>query len=139
MDDITEAESSPAQPEVAVAIVTSGLGVVICRRRDGNPPWSFPGGKVEPGESPEDAASAGDARRDRAAGPGYRGDRQQGASGGRGRDDVRGGELAAEPGVMVGDDGELIDFRWVSLAEAEAPMEEMSGDVRRFLALVLGS
>jgi hypothetical protein len=39
---------------------------------------------------------------------------------------------------MVGDDGELIDVRWVSLAEAEAPMEEMSGDVRCVLALVLG-
>ena len=41
---------------VAAAVVTSGLGVLVGRRRDGNPPWMFPGGKIEPGESPEDAA-----------------------------------------------------------------------------------
>ena len=41
---------------MAVAIVTSGLGVLVGRRRDGNPPWTFPRGKIEPGESPEDAA-----------------------------------------------------------------------------------
>jgi 8-oxo-dGTP pyrophosphatase MutT (NUDIX family) len=46
----------PGQQVVAAAIVTSHLGVLIGRRRDGSPPWTFPGGKIEPGESPEDAA-----------------------------------------------------------------------------------
>ncbi len=41
---------------MAAAIVTSRLGVLAGRRRDGNPPWTFPAGKVEPGESQEDAA-----------------------------------------------------------------------------------
>jgi 8-oxo-dGTP pyrophosphatase MutT (NUDIX family) len=41
---------------VAVAIVTSRRGVLVGKRRDGEPPWVFPGGKIEPGESPEDAA-----------------------------------------------------------------------------------
>lgn len=41
---------------MAVAVVTSRLGVLVDRRRNGNPPWTFPGGKIEPGESPEDAA-----------------------------------------------------------------------------------
>jgi 8-oxo-dGTP diphosphatase len=43
-------------PLVAVAVVTSAPGVLLGRRRDGNPPWAFPGGKAEPGETPVDAA-----------------------------------------------------------------------------------
>jgi 8-oxo-dGTP diphosphatase len=43
-------------PEVAVAIVTSHLGVLVGKRNDGKPSWTFPGGKIEPGESLEDAA-----------------------------------------------------------------------------------
>ena len=38
-----------------MAVVTSDLGVLGGRPRDGNPPWVLPGGKIEPGESPEDA------------------------------------------------------------------------------------
>jgi 8-oxo-dGTP pyrophosphatase MutT (NUDIX family) len=41
---------------VALAVVTSKLGVLVGRRRDGNPPWTLPGGWVEPGESPADTA-----------------------------------------------------------------------------------
>ena len=44
-----------AQPVVA-AIVTSRLGVLVGRRHDGKPPWTFIAGEVEPGERPEDAA-----------------------------------------------------------------------------------
>jgi 8-oxo-dGTP diphosphatase len=43
-------------PAVAVAVVTCGLGVLLARRVDGNPPWVFPGGKVEPGETASAAA-----------------------------------------------------------------------------------
>ena len=52
--------TSPGLPEspgaVALAVVTYRLGVLVGRRRDGNPLWTFAGGKIEPGESPEDAA-----------------------------------------------------------------------------------
>ena len=41
---------------VAAAIVISSEGVLIGRRNDGNPPWTFIAGEVEPGERPEDAA-----------------------------------------------------------------------------------
>jgi 8-oxo-dGTP diphosphatase len=41
---------------VAVAVITSPLGVLMARRRDGNPPLTFPGGAVEPGETPMQAA-----------------------------------------------------------------------------------
>src|SRR5580692_6674761 len=47
------------QPEpqpVVAAIITSPLGVLVGRRNDGSPPWTFIAGEVEPGESPEDAA-----------------------------------------------------------------------------------
>ncbi|MGI5128053.1 NUDIX domain-containing protein [Pseudonocardia sp. CA-107938] len=42
--------------EVVVAIVTDARGVLVGQRRDGAPPWTFPGGKIEPGETPEAAA-----------------------------------------------------------------------------------
>jgi 8-oxo-dGTP diphosphatase len=40
---------------VVVGIVASHLGVLAGRRRDGQPPWTFPGGKVEQGETPKAA------------------------------------------------------------------------------------
>jgi 8-oxo-dGTP diphosphatase len=48
--------SESRRPAVAVAIVTCDRGILVGQRRDGNPPWTFPGGKIEPGESPEGAA-----------------------------------------------------------------------------------
>jgi 8-oxo-dGTP pyrophosphatase MutT (NUDIX family) len=40
----------------AVAVVTSPLGVLAGRRRDGIPRWVFPGGTIEDGETAEQAA-----------------------------------------------------------------------------------
>jgi 8-oxo-dGTP diphosphatase len=51
---VTESASGPA---VAGAVVTSRLGVLAGRRRDRIPRWVFPGGKIKPGEAPEDAAA----------------------------------------------------------------------------------
>ena len=56
MARVTGPATAPGTPAVAVAIVTGPSGVLIGRRGDGVPPWTFPGGKIEPGESPEDAA-----------------------------------------------------------------------------------
>jgi len=42
---------------VALAVITSRLGVLAVRRTDGTPPWSFPGGKIEPGEAAVEAAA----------------------------------------------------------------------------------
>jgi 8-oxo-dGTP diphosphatase len=44
------------EPVVALAVVTSPLGVLLIQRRDRTPPWSFPGGTIEPGETAEQAA-----------------------------------------------------------------------------------
>jgi len=43
-------------PRVVAVVVTCPLGVLAVRRADGRPPWAFPGGTIEPGESPADAA-----------------------------------------------------------------------------------
>src|SRR5579859_7620100 len=87
MDDMTDPGSRPARPEVAVAIVTSDLGVLVGRRRDGTPPLTFPGGaRREPGGR----RGTGDARGDRAAGPGYRNHRRASAPEDRGDDHLRG-------------------------------------------------
>jgi 8-oxo-dGTP diphosphatase len=41
---------------VALAVIISPRGVLVLRRRDHVPPWAFPGGKIEPDETPADAA-----------------------------------------------------------------------------------
>ena len=56
MSDHVEAARLPdprlqAGPLVALAIVTGPAGVLAGRRRDGVPPWAFPGGTVETGET----------------------------------------------------------------------------------------
>jgi 8-oxo-dGTP diphosphatase len=123
---------------VAVAIVTSRLGVLVGRCRDGNPPWTFPGGKMEPCESPVDAAV-----RETLEETGLQ-IRATGIVGNRVHPMTGvlmvyvAAEPAAEPDVVADGSGELAEVRWVSLAAAEALMEEMSGDVRKYLALVLG-
>jgi len=43
-------------PRAVAVVVTCPLGVLTVRRADGRPPWAFPGGTIEPGESPADAA-----------------------------------------------------------------------------------
>jgi 8-oxo-dGTP diphosphatase len=55
-DPVTEPTSLPEPLPVVLAIITSEQGVVVAKRRDGIPPWVFPGGEIQPGESPADAA-----------------------------------------------------------------------------------
>jgi 8-oxo-dGTP diphosphatase len=48
----------PALRFVAAALIVRGGEVLICQRRADQPmalQWEFPGGKIEPGESPEEA------------------------------------------------------------------------------------
>lgn len=43
---------------VAAALILRGSDILICQRREDQPmalQWEFPGGKVEPGETPEEA------------------------------------------------------------------------------------
>ena len=48
---VTDPGTLEEQPVLALAIITSGDGVLIEHRRDGIPPWTFPAGEVNPGET----------------------------------------------------------------------------------------
>jgi ADP-ribose pyrophosphatase YjhB (NUDIX family) len=54
--NVTGPSATPEPRPVVAAIVTSPVGVLIARRNDGKPPWTFIAGEIEPGESPADAA-----------------------------------------------------------------------------------
>jgi 8-oxo-dGTP diphosphatase len=44
------------EPTIVAAIVTSPEGVLLGRRHDGKPPWTFIAGAMETGESPQHTA-----------------------------------------------------------------------------------
>lgn len=137
------AEDVPPPPEikqpVVAAIVTSAKGVLIGRRVDGSPPWTFIAGEVEPGERPEDAA--------------VREVKEETGC------EVRAGEvigerdhpvtgrhmiyMAATPArstrLVVGDEDELAEVRWASLGEALELLPGMFGPVREYLERQLGA
>lgn len=139
-EPMPEPSSVPVKQPVVAAIVTSDRGLLITRRRDGVPPYGFLTGEIEPGESPADAAvreckeeatlaiRAGDAIAERIH--------------------PKTGRLmyymAAEPthgtDLVIGDDDELSEVRWVSLAEADelmAPYGGMYPPVHEYLERVL--
>lgn len=118
---MTERASAPVKIPVVSAIVTSGLGVLISRRNDRDPPWAFIGGKVHEGESPEDAALR-EVKEETGllvkVGPaGLIGERIHPKNG---RHMIY---MHAVPthgtAVFVGDEDELAEVRWVSLDEAD--------------------
>lgn len=130
--------TAPVKPSIATAIVTSKLGVLVERRLDGRPLWTFPAGEIEPGEAPLDAAI-----RETKEETGLQvvishtiGERQHPKTG---RHMIY---LAARPyngtDVHNGDENELAEVKWVSLAEAEDLLAGMFEPVHEHLAHVLG-
>lgn len=132
------AEAAIPRPDIVAVVVTSPLGVLVGRRNDGKPPWTFIAGEVEPGESPEDAAvrevkeetgcliSAGEVI----------GERVHPATG-RHMIYITGHPTHGTD-VFVGDEAELADVRWASLAEADELLPGMFGPVRDYLARTIG-
>jgi 8-oxo-dGTP pyrophosphatase MutT (NUDIX family) len=128
----------PGRRPVVAAIVTSPAGVLVGRRNDGKPPWTFIAGEQEPGERPEDTAvrevkeeaalqiQAGDVIGERVH-----------PKTGRQMIYVAGVPTHGTD-VFVGDEQELAEVRWVNLAETD---ELMGGaiyePVRQHLARVL--
>lgn len=112
--------TKPEHPPVVAAIVTSPLGVLVGRRNDGTPPWTFIAGKIHEGESQADAAV-----REVKEETGLR-VRASSEEIGR-RLHPKTGKLmiylACTPtegtDVFVGDEEELAEVRWVSLAEVD--------------------
>ena len=43
---VTEPLTLPEKPPVALAVITSDRGVLVAKRRDGIPPWTFLGGDI---------------------------------------------------------------------------------------------
>ncbi len=133
-------EEQQARPVVA-AIVTSDRGVLVGRRNDGKPPWTFIAGEQDAvqDESPEDTAV-----REVKEETGLR--IQAGEVIGQ-RVHPKTGRamiyIAAAPthgtDVFVGDEDELAEVRWVGLAEADELMGGMIFEpVREHLARELG-
>jgi 8-oxo-dGTP pyrophosphatase MutT (NUDIX family)/transcriptional regulator with XRE-family HTH domain len=124
---------------IVAAIVTSSEGVLITARKDGKPPWGFVTGEVEPGELAEDTAvrevkeeTGLEVRAGRVIGE-------------RNPHPVTGRHMiymAAKPtrgtSVFVGDEAELAEVRWVSVAEADELLPGMYEKVREHLARELG-
>jgi 8-oxo-dGTP diphosphatase len=132
-----------ALPSVITAIVTSPLGVLVGRRNDGKPPWTFISGEQDAvqDESPSDTAV-----REVKEETGLRvetgeviGERVHPRTG---RHMIY---MAARPThgteVIVGDEEELAEVRWVSLAEANELMAEygMFEPVHEYLAREIGA
>jgi 8-oxo-dGTP pyrophosphatase MutT (NUDIX family)/DNA-binding transcriptional regulator YhcF (GntR family) len=121
-DGQPEPSTLPEPAPIVAAIVTSDLGVLVARRNDGKPPWTFIAGEIEPGESPADAAV-----REVKEETGLR--IRSGRVLGR-RVHPRTGRtmvyMAARPthgtDAFVGDDQELAEVRWVSLGQADELM-----------------
>lgn len=134
----TEPSNVPEPEPVVAAIVTSHAGVLIARRNDGKPPWTFIAGKIEPGESPADAAV-----REVKEETGLR-IRAGGIIGRRVHPETRRTMvyMDARPthgtSVLVGDPEELAEVRWVSLSEADELMgSSIFEPVRLHLSRVL--
>jgi DNA-binding transcriptional regulator YhcF (GntR family)/8-oxo-dGTP pyrophosphatase MutT (NUDIX family) len=112
-----EPSGIPEPRPVVAAIVTSPLGVLVGKRQDGKPPWTFIAGEIEPGESPADAAvrEVKEETGLQVAAGGVIGRRVHPRTG---RSMVY---MAAFPthgtSVFVGDEEELSEVRWASLAE----------------------
>ncbi len=140
MDQTAQHDSTKPEPQpVVAAIVTSEHGVLLGRRNDGKPPWTFIAGEVEPGESPADAGVR-EVKEETgllvAAGQEL-GRRVHPATG---RTMIY---MAARPthgtDIFVGDRDELAEVRWITLTEAEQLMQPygMFGPVRDYLAKML--
>lgn len=127
----------PAEPGIAVAIVTSSLGALVGQRRDGTPPWVFPGGGIEASGTPAAAAVREVAEETGlrvAAGPEL-GARLHPLT--RRRIVYVACTLVSEPGDVVTASRELVEVRWLGLAELDRLMPDLFLPVRAHLGQLL--
>lgn len=129
---VNEPTTLPEQPHVALAIITSEDGVLVAKRKDGIPPWTFLGGEIRESESSGDALK-----------------RRVQAEAGLTVTDIHFigrrihpktsrvmvyAHVAVEPGEpQLGDPEDLDEVRWVSIDETRELMPDMYGPVRQYL------
>lgn len=125
----------PEPQPVVAAIVTSRQGVLVTRRKDKTPPWGFPAGEIEPGESPADAAvrevkeeTGLLVRHGQPLG------RRVHPATGRLMIYMAAVPVAGKTDAFVGDESELAEVQWASLTEAERLLPGMFPPVRAYLA-----
>jgi 8-oxo-dGTP diphosphatase len=127
----------PQQPVVA-AIVTSAKGVLIGRRNDRTPPWTFIAGEQEPDEHVRDTVER-EVKEEtgvEVAAQQIIGERVHPATG-RHMIYVAAAPTHETP-LIVGDEAELAEVRWVSLAEADELLPGMYEPVRDYLEQTIG-
>jgi 8-oxo-dGTP diphosphatase len=129
---VTEPTTLPEQKHVVLAIITSGHNVLIEKRRDGIPPYSFPGGEIEHDETYAQAA-----KRRVLAETGVNittttliGRRLHPKTS---RVVVYAHATVDSTDVHLGDPEDLAEVRWASIDETRELMPDMFGTVRQYL------
>lgn len=134
---VTDPGTEPEPASVAAAVITSPEGVLVARRHDRIPPWTFPATEIEQGESPAAAAARAVLKETGLTAT---------------VDHVIGRRIHPKTGrvmiylaadvngtdAQVGD-ADLAEVRWIDLAEADQLMADMFPTVRQHLGRVLGS
>lgn len=134
---VTDPGTEPEPPSVALAIIAANGTVLVGRRHDRIPPWTFPATEIQPGEAPAAAAV-------RAV------QKETGLT--ATVDHVIGRRIHPKTGRLMiymeatvngtdttVNDADIAEVRWIDLAEADQLMPDMFPAVRQHLGRVLGS
>lgn len=129
---VTEPLTLPEQPHVVLAVITSDRGVLIARRNDKIPPWTFLGGEIREGETPADALRR---KVQHECGLTVTSTRFIGRRLHPKTSRVMVyGQVEVEPGEpKLGDPEDLAEVRWVTIDETRELMPDMYGPVRQYL------
>jgi 8-oxo-dGTP pyrophosphatase MutT (NUDIX family) len=126
--------TDPEPRPVAAAIITGDRGVVLIERRnDRIPPWTFPAGEINPGESPAETIM-----RRVPAETGMTGVQPVELLGRRihpktGRVMIYMRTLVDDGEPIVGDPEDLAEVKWATIAETRELMPDMFPPVRQYL------
>ena len=134
---VTDPGTEPEPASLAAAIITSDRGLLVARRHDRIPPWTFPVTEIEAGESPAAAAVRAVLKETGLTAT---------------ADHVIGRRIHPKPGrvmiylaatvdgtdVQVNDPEDLAEVRWIDLAEADQLMADMFPTVRQHLGRIMG-
>lgn len=136
-DPVTDPGTEPEPASVALAIIAANGKILVGRRHDRIPPWTFPATEIQPGEPPATAAA-------RAV------QKETGLS--ATIDHVIGRRIHPKTGRLMiymeaavtgtdttVNDADIAEVRWIDLAEADQLMPDMFPTVRQHLGRVLGS